>query len=75
MLSWVLYLEYIPENFRRGTQVPLYKGKNTSPLDPNNYRGITLLSTFNKIFEILLWSRIEKWWTDNNAVSETQGAC
>ena len=27
VLSWVLYLEYIPVNFRRGTQVPLYKGK------------------------------------------------
>ena len=75
MFSWILKTEYIPENFRRGTQVPLYKGKNTSALDPNNYRGITLLTTFNKIFEILIWSRIEVWWTDSNAVSETQGAC
>ena len=75
ILSWINMIEYIPMNFRRGTQVPLYKGKNTSPLDPNNYRGITLLTTFNKIFEILLWSRIEKWWVENNAVAETQGAC
>ena len=75
ILSWINMIEYIPMNFRRGTRVPLYKGKNTSPLDPNNYRGITLLTTFNKIFEILLWSRIEKWWVENNAVAETQGAC
>ena len=67
--------EYIPVNFRRGTQVPLYKGKNTCTLDRNNYRGITLLTNFNKIFEILLWGRIEKWWTDSGAVSMLQGAC
>ena len=54
LMSWVPQIEYIPVNLRRGIEVPLYKGKNTSPLDPNNYRGITLLSTFNKIFEILL---------------------
>ena len=73
--KWILILEYIPENFRRGIQIPLYKGKNASALDPNNYRGITLLSTFNKVFEILLWSRLEEWWCENQVVSATQGAC
>ena len=52
--------EYIPVHFRRGVQVPLYKGKNTCTLDMNNYRGITLLTNFNKIFEILIWNRLEK---------------
>ena len=75
ILSSIFQLEYIPENFRRGTQVPLYKGKNTSILDPNNYRGITLLTTFNKIFEILMWSRIEGWWVENKVIEDTQGAC
>ena len=74
-LSRMVATEYIPTNFRRGIQIPLYKGKNTSTLDPNNFRGITLLSTFNKIFEILLWARIEKWWHDSGAVSESKGAC
>ena len=75
VLAKMLEIEYIPVNFRRGIQIPLYKGKNTSTLDPNNFRGITLLSTFNKIFEILLWARIEKWWGDSGVISETQGAC
>ena len=56
-------------------QVPLYKGKDTCPLDPNNYRGITLLSVFNKILEILIWSRVETWWVHNHAISELEGAC
>ena len=66
--------EYIPCNFRRGIQVPLYKGKNTCPLDPDNYRGITLLSTFNKLFEAVIWGRISKWWVDAHVTSVLQGA-
>ena len=31
--------EYVPLNFRRGIQVPLFKGKNLCSADTNNYRG------------------------------------
>ena len=58
-----------------GIQVLLYKGKYTNPLDPNNYRGITLLSCFNKLWEILVWGRMEKWWTEIEIVSNLKGAC
>ena len=66
--------EYIPCNFRRGIQVPLYKGKNTCSLNPDNYRGITLLSTFNKLFEAIVWERIQQWWFDERVTSVLQGA-
>ena len=68
-------LEYIPKCFKRGVQVPLYKGKNTCILDPNNYRGITLLPSFNKLFDILLWRRMKGWWQEERVISELQGAC
>ena len=67
--------EYIPSCFRTGVQIPLFKGKDLDILDPNNYRGITLLSTFNKIFEILIWGRLKGWWKDENIICELQGAC
>ena len=67
--------EVIPSCFRNGIQIPLFKGKDLDVLDPNNYRGITLLSTFNKTFEILIWHRLKKWWTDEGVISELQGAC
>ena len=43
-------------------------------LDPNNYRGITLLSTFCKLFEIVLWNRLKRWWVNEGVISELQGA-
>ena len=54
ILSACVKKEYIPHNLRRGIQVPLYKGKNTFPLELDNYRGKTLLSTFHKMFEALV---------------------
>ena len=75
LYSSIISLEYVPDNCRRGIQVPLYNGKNTDSLDPNNYRGITLLTTYNKILEILLWHRLEVWWYDSGVISGLQGAC
>ena len=68
-------IEYVPECFRKGVQILLYKGKGTCSLNPDNYRGITLLSNFNKLFEVLVWSRINDWWVQNRVVSNLQGAC
>ena len=50
----ILRLEYIPVNMRRGIQIPLFKGKGTCCLDPDNYRGISLLTNFNKVYEVLI---------------------
>ena len=75
LYNMMLECEYVPQNFRVGIQVPLYKGKNTCTLNVNNYRGITLLSTFSKLFEVLLWARIKPWWEENRIISELQGAC
>ena len=71
----VIEMEYVPKNFRRGLQIPIYKGKNRSTLNTNNYRGITLLSVFNKLFEVLIWNRIQPWWNNGNVIINTQGAC
>ena len=66
--------EYIPLSFRKGIQVPLYKGKNACSLDCDNYRGITLLSTLNKLFEVIIWDRICGWWFNERIISDHQGA-
>ena len=75
IFSWIFDLESIPTNFRRGTQVPLYKGKNAPTLDTNSYRGITLLTTLNKLFEVILWHRMKGWWLNEAPMTRLQGAC
>ena len=75
IFNLIVRQEYIPINFRRGIQIPLYKGKNAPPLDTNSYRGITLLSILNKLFEVLIWGRMEGWWNETQVISPLQGAC
>ena len=70
----VIRLEYVPINFRRGIQIPLFKGKGTCCLETDNYRGISLLTNFNKVYEVLLWNRIKDWWVGQKVISELQGA-
>ena len=72
VFRWVIDLEYVPKALREGIQVPLHKGKNTPTTDPDNYRGITLLSVFCKVLEMLVWARMEKWWLSK--ISPLQGA-
>ena len=74
LYNHIVRLEYIPINLRRGTQIPLYKGKKACSLDTDSYRGITLLTNFNKIYEILLWERVKDWWEENRVISDLQGA-
>lgn len=47
---------YFPEELKKSRVVPVYKKGDRS--DPNNYRPISILSTLNKIFELLLYSRL-----------------
>ena len=72
LYNWVIKIEYIPRSFREGIQVPLHKGKNTPTTNPDNFRGINLISTFCKLFEILVWARIEEWWMSK--INPLQGA-
>ena len=61
MFNLINQWEYVPLNFKHGIQVPLFKGKNLCSADTNNYRGITLLSIFSKVYEMIIWARLEPW--------------
>ena len=42
LYNQIIRTEYIHLVFRRGIQIPLYKGRNSDALLTDNYRGITL---------------------------------
>ena len=58
-----------PDSWAEGLIVPIYKKKGNKD-DPNNYRGITLLSCLGKYFTSILNSRFEK--VSNKLISNIQ---
>jgi len=46
--------------------------KKGDPNDVNNYRGITLVSSFSKMFTSILNKRVNDWVENNNIVSDAQ---
>ena len=49
---------------------PIFKSK--SPLDPNNYRGIAMMSCLAKLFNKILRNRLEKFFETNNIINKEQ---
>lgn len=64
---------YFPDAWSEGFVVPIYKsGKSGNPSDPNNYRGITLLSVLGKLFTRVLNNRLNEWAENYNVYTESQ---
>jgi hypothetical protein len=61
---------FFPESWSYGYIVPLYKKGNKN--SPNNYRGITLISNFGKLFTSVLTKRVENWSNQFNVSSDAQ---
>ena len=61
----------IPEMWSVGIVCPIYKGKG-DPMDTDNYRGITILSCFGKLFTSILNERIYNFLNCNNLLGQEQ---
>lgn len=61
---------YFPDIWAQGYIIPIHK--KGSKNDPNNYRGITLLSNLGKLFTGVLTARVEKWFESYNILSDAQ---
>ncbi len=63
--------KHVPQHFRRGVRIPLFKGGDKDPQFHDNYRGITLLSVISKFYESLLLGRSMDWM--RGVIDEHQG--
>ena len=59
-----------PEIWSRGCVVPVFKKGNTD--DPNNYRGITIISCLGKLFTSILNARLLAWDKDYSIITDAQ---
>ena len=59
-----------PSSLKVSKVIPVFK--KVSPLDPSNYRPISLLSNIDKIFEKLIYSRVILFLESNSAIYSKQ---
>ena len=71
LFNRVLEEGIIPESWLNGLILPIYKNKGDSN-DPDNYRGITLLSCLGKLFTSVLNNRLNKYADRINLINENQ---
>lgn len=70
LVNYCLNENTFPEALKKASVIPIYK--KGDPHDSNNYRPISLLPVFSKIFEKLLLKQIIKFLDDNNILSPNQ---
>ena len=71
LFNIVLNTGIIPNDWIVGIIHPIYKNKGCKK-DPNNYRGITILSCFGKLFTSILNSRITSYIEQSNVLGQEQ---
>ena len=59
---------YFPQQWSEGFIIPIHEKGDKSL--PNNYRGITLMSSLGKLFTSILTCRVEKWFENYNLMSD-----
>ena len=60
LFNLILDTGFISEAWSKGTILPIYKNKGDIK-DPDNYRGITILSCFGNLFTAILNHRLNKY--------------
>jgi exonuclease III len=71
LFNIVLDTGIIPSDWTLGLIKPIYKNKG-SKNDPDNYRGITILSCFGKLFTALINKRLVKFLEDTGHIGPEQ---
>jgi len=71
LFNAILGTGHIPKEWASGMIIPIYKNKG-SKTDPNNYRGITLLSCMAKLFTSIINKRLTIFIENNKLLNENQ---
>ncbi len=59
-----------PDKLKHAKVIPIFK--NDDETDPSNYRPISLLSIFNRIFEKVMYKRLKNFLEKYNILHENQ---
>ena len=67
-------LEVIPPSLKISTITPVFKGKGRDPLEPNNYRGISITSILSKCLETAILQRLQPFFMERDFPCPSQSA-
>ena len=70
LFNEILRTGIYPTSWKQGYIIPIYKNGDRS--DPNNYRGITIISNIAKLFNSVINNRLIKFIENNNLIDENQ---
>ncbi len=65
LFTSILNIGYIPNNWKTGILIPIYKGGSKSTVDPDSYRAVSLLPSFYKLLERIICNKLNEFMTDN----------
>ena len=66
LFNYILHKQTFPRSWSRGVIIPVFKKGDKS--DPNNYRGISLICCFCKLFMSILNESVKKWTVENDVI-------
>ena len=67
----ILFSGKTPNEWSIGMIKPIYKQKGSCD-DPNNYRGLTILSCFGKLFTSVINNRLVEYFDENTTIGPEQ---
>ena len=70
IFNYILSKQSFPKQWSMGVILPVYKKGDST--EPSNYRGITLVSCFGKLFTVIVNERLKKWALQNDIVTDAQ---
>ena len=70
LLNYILEKQSFPKSWSKRVIIPIHKKGETS--NPNNYRGITLISCFAKLFTSVINNRLKNWANEYDIISDAQ---
>ena len=71
LFNLILFSAKTPNEWSIGTIKPIYKQKGSCD-DPNNYRGITILSCFGRLFTSVINNRLVEYFDENTTIGPEQ---
>ena len=70
LFNAILLSGIYPSNWSESYITPIFKSDN--PQNPENYRGIAINNSLGKLFNTILYNRLDKFLSDNNIINKTQ---